>query len=350
MANAQAQAAGSGRVTIADLARALDLTKGTVSRALNDYPDISDATRLRVRRMAERMGYAPLSHAQAIRTGRARALGLVVQMGDHDAHRPFLADFLAGISEAASAEGWTLTVAAADSDASTLDVMRALVRDRKADGFILPRTRLSDGRVDLLRSAAVPFVMFGRTGDPAGCAWYDILGEAAMAGAVAHLAGLGHRRIGFLNSDPAYTYAGLRAEGFARGMADAGLPVDPAICAEGARTRDEAARGAAAILDADTPPTAIVAATDVIALGLYRAAAARGLVIGRDLSVTGYDGIPEAAAAQPPLTTFAVDHRRAGGRLARLLIRRIRGEPPEALRETECVRLAPGGSSGPPAT
>jgi len=86
-----------GRVTINEVADALHLTKSTVSRALNGYPDISEATQLRVKRMAERMNYQPLSHAQAIKTGRTRSLGFVLQLADHDAQRPFLAEFLAGL-------------------------------------------------------------------------------------------------------------------------------------------------------------------------------------------------------------------------------------------------------------
>ena len=94
------------RATIADVARALDLTKSTVSRAMNGYPDIAQATRLRVQRMAEEMNYQPLSHAQAIKTGFTRSLGLVLQLSDHDAHRPFLAEFLAGVSACASRCLW----------------------------------------------------------------------------------------------------------------------------------------------------------------------------------------------------------------------------------------------------
>jgi len=75
------------RVTISDVSEALGLTKSTVSRALNGYADISESTRLRVRRAADKMGYRPLSHAQAIRTGRTKSLGLVIQMADHDAQR-----------------------------------------------------------------------------------------------------------------------------------------------------------------------------------------------------------------------------------------------------------------------
>ena len=114
------------RVTISDVASALGLTKSTVSRAMNGYTDISEATQLRVKRMAEKMNYHPLSHAQAIKTGRTRSLGLVLQLSDHDAQRPFLAEFLAGLSAGASSESWTLTVAAADSHDDMIDTFQAL--------------------------------------------------------------------------------------------------------------------------------------------------------------------------------------------------------------------------------
>ena len=96
------------------------------------------------------------------------------------------------------------------------------------------------------------------------------------------------------------------------------------------------------------PPTALVFAVDLAALGAYDAARETGLTIGRDLSVISYDGIPEGGWANPPLTTFRVDSRMAGERLAGLLIRRIRGVDPEELRETALAELQPGGSDGPP--
>ncbi len=335
------------RVTIEDMAQALGLTKSTVSRAMNGYPDISEATRLRVTRMAEKMSYRPLSHAQAIKTGRTRSLGLVLQLSDHDAQRPFLAEFLAGLSEGASAEGWTLTVAASDSHAAMIDTFRALLRDGKADGFVLPRAMSDDPRVRLLRAEGVPFVLFGRHKNAEGCAWFDVLGEEAMRDAVRHLAGLGHRRIGFINGGMKYMYAPLRAEGFAAGMREAGLEIDAGLMRQDAMTLQDGAAAAEAILDHPAPPTAIVCAVDFAALGVYRAAEARGLAIGRDLSVTGYDGIPEGLHAQPPLTTFAVDNRAAGAALSTLLIRRIRGESPDALRQTTRATFIDRGSTGP---
>lgn len=336
------------RVTITDVALALGLTKSTVSRAMNGYPDISEATQLRVKRMAEQMNYHPLSHAQAIKTGRTRSLGLVLQLSDHDAQRPFLAEFLAGLSAGASSESWTMTVAAADSHDDMIKTFQTLLRDGKADGFILPRAMVDDPRVVLLREADVPFVLFGRQENADGCAWFDILGEDAMQDAVRHLVDLGHKRIGFINGGMKYVYAPLRQSGFIKGMEEAGLQIDPDLMAENAVTMEDGARAAGQILDTEHPPTAIICAVDFAALGLYRAAAERGLAIGSDLSVVAYDGIPEGAYAQPPLTTFSVDNRAAGSRLAKLLIRRIRGEDPKLLRETTAAAFINRGSTGRP--
>ncbi|WP_089269651.1 LacI family DNA-binding transcriptional regulator [Puniceibacterium sediminis] len=337
------------RVRISDVSQALGLTKSTVSRALNDYPDISENTRNRVRRMADKMGYQPLSSAQSIRTGLSKSLGLVIQVADHDAQRPFLAEFLSGLSQGASALGWTLTIAAADGPKATLEMFQSMIRDRKVDGFILPRTQVDDPRIDLLRDARVPFVLFGRSPDPSDCAWHDVLGEDAMQDAVRHLVGLGHRSIGFINGGMQYTYGPLRLNGYLAAMEAAGLPVIPQHMAQDAVTMDDGAAAAMSILSTQQPPTAILCAVDMSALGVYRTAARLGLRIGSDLSVIAYDGIQDGAHVVPPLATYAVDYTTAGRKLSALLIRRIKGEAPEALRETVQAKFLNRGSAGSPA-
>lgn len=336
------------RVTISDVSDALGLTKSTVSRALNNYSDISESTRLRVRRMSEKMGYQPLSFAQAIRTGRTKSLGLVIQLSDHDAHRPFLASFLAGLSQGASEEGWTLTIATADSPEATIQTIKTLIKDRKADGFILPRTLRTDPRVSVLRKADFPFVLYGRCVDPAGCAWYDVLGEDAMRDAVLYLAKLGHRRIGFINGGTQYNYSALRLDGFLAGMKAAGLTPDPSHISSDAMSIETGKAASRAMLISHGPPTAIVCAVDMAAIGAYRAAADLGIAIGTDLSLIGYDGVPEGALVEPQLTTFAVDHTASGRKLSELLIRRIGGEDIETLRELVPATLQERGSAGPP--
>lgn len=337
----------SSRVTISDVSAALGLTKGTVSRALNGYPDISERTRLKVHRMAQTMGYQPLSAAQGLRTGRSRALGLIIQSFDHDGQRPFLAEFLAGISGTAAREDWTLTVTSSDTEDDMLNVMQRLIRDRKADGFILPRSRVADPRIALLRQMGVPFVLFGRTEDPEGCAWFDVKGGEAMRKAVLRLRDLGHSQIGYVGGGKQYYYTRLRHEGFLKGMADAGLTVKKHWLTEGAVSRREGEHATERLLSQAVRPTAIVFAVDAAALGAWDAAPRFGVKIGQGLSVVSYDGSPEGAAMTPALASYAVDVRHAGARLTDLLIRRIRGEPVEALREEEEAVFRPGGSLAP---
>ncbi|WP_028021570.1 substrate-binding domain-containing protein [Enterovibrio calviensis] len=327
------------RPTINDLSRALGLSKGTVSRALNDYPDISPVTKQRVRAKAEEIGYRALSYAQAIKTGQVRAIGLVLNLGNDNAHRPFLTNFIDGISRAVSRQNWTLTVATANSEDDELSTLSRLIAEHKVDGFILPRSRVDDGRVHLLKAAKVPFVIFGRTADMSGVSNFDIRGESAMQASVSLLANKGHRRIAFINGGKEYNYSHLREQGYRDGITQAGLDIDEALIVSGGITKAAGQRLGAKLLGLPQPPTAIVCALDIAALGVYRAAADKGLEIGSDLAVIGYDGLPESEFASPPLTTFSVDMRLSGEQLASLLLRQINGEQPEALRELMDAQL-----------
>ena len=335
------------RATIKDVADALGMSKSTVSRALNGYSDIAQSTRQRVAQTADRLGYRPMAQAQAIRTGLVRSLGLVLNVGGHGSHRPFLANFIDGISQRASAENWTLTVATATSSQGVLETIKRLDEEHKVDGFILPRTRVFDPRVAYLRDRDIPFIMFGRTGDDTGCGYYDIRGEEAMEQAVQRLVSLGHRRIGFINGLERYMYAKLRLEGFVSAMRAARLQWNERFYQRNAVTKEDGRHAGAALLDSPMRPSAVVCAVDLAALGLYQAATDRGLVIGKDLSVISYDGISEGEFASPPLTSFAVDNRQAGERLADLLIRRIRGAAPETLRQLGEATLIVRASDGP---
>ena len=169
-----------------------------------------------------------------------------------------------------------------------------------------------------------------------------------MERAVLRLAGFGHRRIGFINGLSHYMYASLRRAGFCRGLEKAGLFVDEDLIRDGAIDKQHGEQEGAILLDLSEPPTAIICALDMAALGVYRAAEARGLVVGADLSIIGYDGLPEGEFATPPLTSFSVDNRQAGECLADLLIKRIRGEAPETLRQLGEATLVARASDGPP--
>ncbi|WP_247742564.1 MULTISPECIES: LacI family DNA-binding transcriptional regulator [unclassified Ruegeria] len=353
LSNHSSQMTVSGRVKLDELAAHLGLSKSTVSRALNGYSDISPVTRARVEKAARALGYRPLSHAQAIRTGQVRAIAMVLNSEEPDQHNPFLQDFLAGACQAASSLDWTMTISTATSEKDTLKVLSRLYQERKADGFILPRTAVKDARIGLLRSLDVPHILYGRTGygQPNKwdeTSWFDIAGESAMRNAVLRLNEFGHSRIGFVGSDPKFNYAHLRRDGYAEGMQAAGLPLDTDLIREGARTREDGASQGRALMALECPPTAIVFATDLAALGFCADAQDQGFEIGRDISVIGYDGVPECQYARPALTTFSVDSRKAGQRLATLLIQQIQGAEPSTLQELVDATLVKGGSDGPP--
>ena len=336
-----------GKVTIQDLSDYLNLAKGTVSRALNKYPDIAESTQLRVARAAKELGYRPSPHAQAIRTGLVKSVGLVLNVGGNNAHRPFLSEFLNGISLRLGQEDWTLVVATANSDRHSIEVHSRLVAEQKVDGFILPRTKIHDGRVELLKGKGVPFVLYGRIDDVTGCALYDISGENAMRQAVARLVGFGHTRIAFVGGDTENNFEKLRRAGFADGLKAHGLQLDPALVLEGAMSVEEGFRAGHSLLSLQLPPTAVVCALDRVAIGVSQAAASLGLFVGRDISLISYDGIPEGAFASPPLTTFAVDSKAAGAKLADILLQVIRGAEPEQFRELVDAHLIERQSDGP---
>lgn len=336
------------KLRIVDLADHLGLSKGTVSRALRDYPDISDATKKRVIEAAQALGYQPSSSALALSTGLAHSAALILSTTGDCVQKSYLPDFLAGISMRLSRDNWTLTVANAGPGSDDLAVQMRLIGERKVDGFIVPRPRPVDPRVEMLRKLNIPFVVYGRVVDMTDVPSFDFNGEKAMQNAVERLAAMGHRRIAHIGASSAFYLQRVRREGYLAGLRAAGLAYDPSLYREDAMTSAEGELLAAEILKARVPPTAIVCAMDEAALGAGRAIEAMGLTIGKDVSLIGYDGIHAASIVPTPLTTFAVNSRLAGERLADILIRRIRGGMGPGLQELRDASLIERQSDRPP--
>ena len=335
------------KITIQDLSDHLGLTKGTVSRALNKYPDIAASTQLRVSTAAKKLGYHPSSQAQAIRTGLIKSIGLVLNVAGENSHRPFLSEFLNGISLRLGEDEWALVVATAQSDENSIEVHSRLIAEQKVDGFILPRTKINDARVDLLKSKNVPFVLYGRIRKVEGCAWYDIAGENAMAHAVNRLSTFGHKRIAFIGGNKDNNFEDLRRSGYKVGLTKENLPFDSDLVVENAMSNEQGFGAALELLALSEPPTAVICALDRAALGAYRAATSHGLIVGRDISIIGYDGIPEGAYANPPLTTFSVDSKAAGMRLADIILKVVRGADASSFSELVDASLIERQSDGP---
>lgn len=334
-------------VNLKALAAHLGLTVSTVSRALNNYPDISADTRERVRRAADQLGYRPNQNARRLSIGTPETVCYLMprQVGSNS--QPFVAQLLAGLGEALNERSWDLLVSQADASVGDLANIERLVRSGRIAGLVISRPLKNDPRVKLVQQLGCPFVVHGRTAESADYAWYDVDGEDAFVTAVNHLAQLGHRRIGFISAPLQYQFTQERLDGYHRGLAHNGLQADPELVQIAEFTDEGGAAAAGLLMDLDVPPTALLCVTDMMALGALDALHARGLMPGEDVSVIGYDGLHFGKHSNPPLTTLAQPQAHAGRRLGDILLSIIDGADPTKFQELQRAHLVQRSTDGP---
>lgn len=337
-----------GSVTIDDVARHVGVAKGTVSRVLNNYTDISDATRKRILQAVKELGYQPSATARNLKRGRQDTLGIVIPVGHGSGADPFLAEFIDGIARALDELGLDLLVTTAHSREHMIETLHRLVARRKVDGFIITRTEVNDPRIAFLSEKEFPFVAHGRTSDPSSYAWFDIDNEAAFADGVRHLYSLGHERIGFIGGSLELNFALQRLHGYRQGLEALGVRHDPDLESLQDVSEKGGFAGAEALLSLDKPPTALLCVTDALAIGVVQFCRKYGLKIGSDVTVIGYDGLPVGEYLDPPLTTFSQSAQDAGGRVARKLIDVLDGTDPKSLQALAKAVLIRRASDGAP--
>ena len=331
------------------IATNLGLSVTTVSRALAGYHDVSAATRARVEAEAKRIDYHPNQIARRLRSGRSGAVGVVLPAGPGQFDDPFFLRMLAGFGPALSAAGLDLLVTTARPGADETRAFRHLVEGRRVDGMLLARTRRDDPRITYLLDTAMPFVAHGRSTQTRPFAWIDIDGCAAFTAATERLVAFGHTRIALINASDTYMYAHHREAGWRAGLAAAGLAAGLADCPmlAGEPTEESGFHLATRLLALASPPTAILCATDRIAVGCLHALTAGGLRAGRDISVIGYDNLPLTEHTDPPLTTIGQPIERAAARMAEMLIDLIAGHAVEGKQELWPASLIERASDGP---
>jgi LacI family transcriptional regulator len=321
------------RVTISEVARCAGVAPGTVSRALNGYADVSPTTRARIVALARELGYQPDAPARSLRTRRTRLVAAYLGRCGDDATHPFFRPVLAGLSARLRAAGHGLMVVEGTGDRHDLGA-------GGFDGAVLMSVDADNPLVAALADAGIPCVGVD-VPLPAHVA-ADNRGGTALA--VRHLAGLGHRRIAAIAGIPHTLAGGERLEGYRAGLAAAGLPYDPALVAVGDFSAASGEAAVAALLPAR--PTAIVAASDLMAIGATRALTAAGIAVPEAISIVGFDDLPLASLVRPELTTVRQDPERIGAAAADAVLERIEGEPEH--RTTVPVELMVRASSQSP--
>lgn len=313
-------------VTLKDIAVAVGKSVAAVSRALNNYDDISQETREYIKQVAREMGYAPTN-----------TLGLILPALSPRNSDPYYSELLAGIAATAAEREFDLLVSTCAPGPEEQWAYLRLVNSRRVDGVIVARPRWRDARIELLLEKKFPFAVVGATNLSGN--FLTVFEEAAEAAAliVEHLTQQGHERIALVNTPTDLFFSSEFLTGFQQAMRKAHLPINEDLLEESDFTQRDGYRAGQILLSKPETPTAIVTADDVVALGVMAAAQDQGLEIGQDLAVTGYGDILLTEYAQPPLTTIHRPTYGLGQQACRMLIGRLQGEK----LETEQVVIKP---------
>ncbi len=331
----------SSRVTIRDVAAAAGVSVATVSKVINDRYGVSADTMAKVRAVIADLGYEASLVAQSLRNHRTNVIGILV--ADLE---PFSTELLKGAADAIRDTGYELVVYSAGG--RTGDKLgwerRYLSRlsGTLVDGAVLVTPSVLDIRFD------APVVAVDPHTGPSGLPTVDSDNLCGARLAVEHLLSLGHRRIALLTGRTDLQSARLRERGFREAMAAAGVPVDPALVLPGDYDPVLSAAATRRLLELESPPSAIFAANDVSAIATVEVAESLGLSVPRDLSVVGFDNIPESALNSPPLTTVNQPIKVMGRQAIDMLVRLMRGEEIDKTHVTLDTHLVVRGSTCAP--
>lgn len=308
---------------IRQLADHLQISIGTVSRALNDRPDVNPVTRQRVLEAAAELGYVPNHSGRSLRKG---ATGVIGVMLDHAETRSsggesFFASLIVGLQKALGAKGLDV-VAVPCPEGEAPDVfLQRMVGRRIFDGVVITSTRYHDPRFTFLDKSGVPFVALGRSADASAASrWLDLDFEGIASMAVKRLAERGHKRIAVAVPDTDINLGVLFASGYRAGLVVCGLEFDPALVIRAPADEEGGYQVAEELLTFDPLPTAIVLNAEMMSVGLYRKLIEVGLQPGRDLAVIAERESAVGRFLHPRLTCFGLDLEALGQSLGEMLL------------------------------
>jgi LacI family transcriptional regulator len=310
------------RPGIVEVASAAGVAISTASAALNDAAGarVNPATRERIREVARQLGYAPNGLARGLRRRRS---GMVGFLGDEVATTPYAVDMILGVQQTLREAGLLTLLMNTEGDPAIEAQEIAMMRQQQVDGVVYAAMYHRELDLPEALRGVTTVVLDAEVRDPA-VSWV-VPDEVAGAGdAVRELLRHGHRRIGFITNEEDIPATRLRAQGYATAVAEAGLAPDPALVRPAPPTTDGGYRAARSLLERPERPTAIFCFRDVMAMGVYRAAAELGLRIPADVSIVGYDNMKHLAAGLfPGLTTVELPHYEMGAWAARTLLAAI---------------------------
>ena len=308
------------RVTITDVARAVGTSKKTISRVLNNDPNVSASMRERVLAAVAALNYRPLTSARSLAANRSFMVGLL-----YDNRSPsYIMEVQAGVLAACEARHYSMMVQPLVSTAADfVDRVEDILSRHQPDGLILtPPLTDHPQLLDCMHRHGVPFACIAPR-HPETCIGVMLCEREAAAAMVDHLVSLGHRRIAHIIGDLEHGAGIWRLAGYRDGMTQAGLKEDPAYMVQGGFSFESGVVAMRQLLALPTRPTAVFAGDDDMAVGAIWAAAEAGVSIPRDMSICGFDDTAIAKQVWPPLTTIHQPVREMGRRATEELLLRV---------------------------
>jgi LacI family transcriptional regulator len=312
---------GKATTTIQDVARAAGVSVSTVSRVLNNKDYIATETYEKVQRVIDELGYASSLAAKSMRSYKTNAIGLLV----NNLKNPYSIEVMKGVDRAIGELGYDLIIYTTGNEATDLGIAWERQHVARLNGS------LTDGLIVVTPTttnlpSAFPLVTIDPHVQEDNFPSVISTNRNGALTVMEYLIRLGHRRIGFIGGRPDLQSAIRRQQGYEDGLRQANIPLVPELIQPGDYGRKTGADCARKLLSLPNPPTAIFAANDQSAIGVMEAAAEAGVRIPEDLSLVGFDNIPEAAFTQPPLTTVNQFIEELGYRATKLLVDLIQGK------------------------
>jgi LacI family transcriptional regulator len=305
-------------MNLEQIAKLSGVSRSTVSRVINNDPNVSVVTREKVLQVVKRVNYAPNAAARSLAAGHTNVLGLVIPMGVAALFTdPYFTILIQGVSSACNLREYSVMLWLAEPEFERR-MIRQIMHNGMLDGVIVSSMLMNDSLVRALADGGFPFILVGRHPTDARISYVDADNQGGAREAVTHLLRLGCTRVATITGPQNMIAGSDRLAGYRAALHDRGAAFDPALVAEGDFTEAGGYHAMQRLLS--RRPDAVFAASDIMALGALRAIREAGLRVPEDVALVGFDDLPQAARTDPPLTTIRQPVHRLGGTAVDTLI------------------------------
>lgn len=306
------------KLTIRQIAQLAGVSRSSVSRVLNNHPNVSPETRAQVQKVITETGYQPDPIARSLSSRRSNIIGLVIPLAIRGLFDdPFFPRLIQGISQGCDSHNCTLSLFLFHSQEEEEKLYRKIAHKQLLDGVVVTATRTGDALITQLLESHVPLVVQGRHEDPR-VSYVDVDNVAGATTAVTHLLRLGYQRISTVTGPLDSTAAQDRKQGYLDALQDRGRPVDDALIVTGDFTQAGGYEAMQRLLPHQ--PDAVFVASDTMAMGALQAIRGAGLTVPNDIALVGFDDLPQSTMVDPPLTTVRQPIQRSGTLAVKTLI------------------------------